>query len=86
MVTGLWTNDRDTLAAGIWGHDGLDATALAQQLIDRGVVRVLDPADTELRHRVAHALADEQLMRLTGAERSAYLREARAVIEALRQP
>jgi hypothetical protein len=85
-MTGLWTNDRDTLATTIWGRPTGDARALADWIIKTGVVRVLDPDDTELRHKVAHILAGVPLMRLSQAKRDAYLRKATAVIEALRQP
>jgi regulator of extracellular matrix RemA (YlzA/DUF370 family) len=80
-MSGLWTNDRATLAAGIWGHVGLDATVLAQHLIDKGTVRVLDPDDTDLVGRIIDEIADELHLVDPSPERL-----ARAVIVALRQP
>jgi hypothetical protein len=62
MAERLVATGRDTLAAGIWGHVGLDATQLAQALIDQGTVRVVDPADPVLVERVAVALAPAAFM------------------------
>jgi hypothetical protein len=74
-MTGLWTNDRDTLADGLMELDWVQWAA--SRLISTGVVRVLDPNNTELRKRVRKVVTSNELdteSRIT------------AVIEALRQP
>jgi hypothetical protein len=78
-MTGLWTNDRDTLAdlVEVCG-DFTNPWDVADSLIDKGVVRMLDPDDTELVDQVRDRMWDEGIgiTRLT----------VRKVIEALRQP
>ena len=77
-MTGLWTNDRDTLAEGIDRYarsvapSEASATGVARDLIDTGAVKVLDPDNTELVAKLTAAIGSPSL--------------ARAVIEALRQP
>jgi hypothetical protein len=76
-MSGLWTNDRDTLADGLikeldWVH-APDLKWAAVRLIATRAVKVLDPDDTELVERVAGRLGMTPAM-------------VRAVIEALRQP
>lgn len=73
-MTGLWTNNRDTLVAAIrpWCRTAAAAQSAARTLIDSGVVRVLDPDNTELVAKLTAAIGSPSL--------------ARAVIEALRQP
>jgi hypothetical protein len=60
-MTGLWTNDHDTLAKAL-GRVLIDSweeqQGHAQYLIDSGAVRVLDPDDTELRGRLAKRLRE----------------------------
>jgi hypothetical protein len=84
-MTGLWTNDRDGLAAWLSGYlrgfrisDADDCGVKgADALISMRVVRVLEPDDTELRERVRKVVTSNELdteSRIT------------AVIEALRQP
>jgi hypothetical protein len=81
-MTGLWTNDRDSLGrwlAGFFGVDVADGEDAADDLINDGVVRVLNPDDTELVERVAKAM--------WSFETNEFHRDmARAVIVALRQP
>jgi hypothetical protein len=98
-MTGLWTNDRDTLASGInnprWTWLGRRAAEdIADRLIDTGVVRMLDPGDTELVERVARALApasygrgpELQVLDRFQLTDEGWRAKARAAIEALRQP
>jgi hypothetical protein len=104
-VTGLWTNDRDTLAEALlpwranqeYPADKFDrdwADEFATVLIDDGVVRVLDPDDTELVEQGAQTLWSKGLPHDAGlvwdllpeTAREHYRVGARAVIEALRQP
>jgi hypothetical protein len=97
-MTGLWTNDRATLAEGIDVHqlqcgvaDAKAARATAQFLLDWRTVRVLDPDDTELRERLTRRLFDAELRPLITWKqapepmRERYRRLARVVIDALRQ-
>jgi hypothetical protein len=96
-VSGLWTNDRDTLADILiaeldWVH-APDLKWTAGRLIGTGAVRVLDPDDTELVERVARGLFLEAH---PGSEagwdapgvmgKAAWYTRARAVIKVLRQP
>jgi hypothetical protein len=92
MVTGLWTNDRDTLAEGLYIHSSdymlTDAAdELAGALFENRVVRVLDPEDTELRQQIRRSI----WAALPASGRTvlnwANLDDiARAIIEELRQP
>jgi hypothetical protein len=92
-MTGLWTNDRNGLAAWLSGYlrgfcnfDADDCGAKgADALISMRVVRVLDPDDTELVDHAAKAVYDIGLLVWTGSMDDAR-RVTRAVIEALRQP
>jgi hypothetical protein len=86
-MSGLWTNDRDTLAEALFHayapgrKTWRDASGMrrrgwlsqADRLLATGVVRVLDPDDTELVERAAHKLGWSAMT-------------VRAVVEALRQP
>jgi hypothetical protein len=77
-VTGLWTNDRDTLDKGVaawlaWGGH----QAAGDFLLNEGVVRVLDPNDTELVERLRSVITSNDLDTES---------RIRAVIETLRQP
>jgi hypothetical protein len=96
-MTGLWTNDRDTLVtwladsyAGPEPYEGYNA-ARVDDLLARGDVRVLDPGDTELVERGAEALWNEAqyLPRATpwcdlaGDTQDEWRSRIRSVIEAL---
>jgi hypothetical protein len=88
-MTGLWTNDRDRLDEGVcwWLSAGDSGGRAGDYLIDSGVVRVLDPNNTELRAKIRDAIADEFCRWLWD---TAILedvdRATDAVFEALRQP
>jgi hypothetical protein len=87
-MTGLWTSGRDTLADRLNDRplQGAvrDAPRVADYLIHTRTVRVLDPDDTELVDRLAGVLYRERQHIDYLWERAR--RDARAVIEALRQP
>jgi hypothetical protein len=88
-MTGFWANDRDTLADGLSGHIEGDVmcSIAADELIATGVVRVLDPDDTELVEQVAQAIYTAHVQQLHKPGSEAWLYPiARAVIVALRQP
>jgi hypothetical protein len=98
-MTGLWTNNRDTLADGLikeldWVH-APDLKWAAGRLIATGVVQVLDPDDTELvergalplaRWRYSHPNASIEQAKEDAIPWRVACAESRAVIEALRQP
>lgn len=86
-MTGLWTNDRDSLIAALSGHIEGDVmcSIAADELIVVGVVRVLDPDDTELRATIRDAIADE-FGRWHWDFSDDIERATDHVIEALRQP
>jgi hypothetical protein len=78
-MTGLWTNDHDTLADGLMELDWVQWAA--SRLISTGVVRVLDPDNTELRYLIAKAIWGP-----TGEPAPICFKQADDVIVALRQP
>jgi hypothetical protein len=86
-MSGLWTNDRDTLNEALRGGytpyylNPAQRAAVIEALIDTGAVKVLDPDDTELVERVATVVVEELQLVDANPERM-----ARAVIVALRQP
>jgi hypothetical protein len=92
-MTRLWTNDRDTLAEGLMPYTVAGeywAPRTADALIDSGVVRVLDPDDTELVEQTAktiyewhHGAEWEYAPKLVRAQRSSAVRD---VFVALGQP
>jgi hypothetical protein len=95
-VTGLWTNDRDTLAgalrSGLMPHylNPVQRAAVIEALLGSGAVRVLDPDNTELVEQGARAIysstwrmADWDLA--PRQVRDLYRAYARAHIVALRQ-
>jgi hypothetical protein len=86
-MTGLWTNDRDTLVNGVATAPRYDPDLTADHLIDSGVVRVLDPDNTELVEQVAQAIYTAHVQQLHNPGSEAWLYPiARAVIVALRRP
>jgi hypothetical protein len=92
-MSGLWTNGLDALTAALHRgpSHGYNPTCerVASHLIDSGVVRVLDPDDTELVERVAAALwvsIYREPWAQAGAVGDRYRVHARAVVKALRQP
>jgi hypothetical protein len=82
-VTGLWTNDRDTLAealrSGLMPHylNPVQRAAVIEALLGSGAVRVLDPDNTELVERLRSVITSNDLDTES---------RIRAVIETLRQP
>jgi hypothetical protein len=89
-MSGLWTNDRDTLALFLSVHTLMDfgaAKRLLEQATADGVVRVLDPDDTELVNRIARVICyGTEPPGIAATAPEPWRRTARAVIEALRQP
>jgi hypothetical protein len=86
-MTGLWTNDRDRLLEACRATSGDGPRATSAYLIEQGVVRVLDPDDTELVEQVAQAIYTAHVQQLHKPGSEAWLYPiARAVIVALRQP
>jgi hypothetical protein len=86
-MTGLWTNNRDTLAEALRNTPLQMPQNLAQHLIESGVVRVLDPDNTELVEQVAQAIYTAHVQQLHKPGSEAWLYPiARAVIVALRRP
>jgi hypothetical protein len=100
-MTGLWTNDRDTLAdaCGVCtctpgpGYDGPEEDCplhgkpefRARYLIETGAVRTLDPDDTELVGQLADAIQAE-LQRPHSTVAAGYRAAARRCVVKLRQP
>jgi hypothetical protein len=87
-MSGLWTNDRDTLAKAV-STALRDRVTIADYLIDSGVVRVLDPDNTELVEHVARemwAAHSGGLVWDARAPKEPWVCMARAAIVALRQP
>jgi hypothetical protein len=99
-VSGLWTNDRDTLAEGLMRADGVDVEpgdvlddcrAVADALVDDGVVQVLDPDDTELVEEAAERLHRAVYGGIPWGMASYFIKDrrrqtVRTVIVTLRQP
>jgi hypothetical protein len=88
-MTGLWTNDRDTLALFLSVHTLMDfgaAKRLLEQAKADGVVRVLDPDDTVQRGRVAKRLREIEVQAVAGIHRDDTDWAAGELIKALRQP
>jgi hypothetical protein len=85
-MTGLWTNDRVTLAKALWGLPHQTPEGLAKALIERGYVRVLDPDDPVQRGRVAKRLREIEVQAVAGIHRDDTDWAAGELIEALRQP
>jgi hypothetical protein len=88
-VTGLWTNDRDTLAGAIRERLYASPGSIADYAIQTGAVRVLDPDDPALVEQVARemwAAHSGGLVWDTRAPKEPWMCMARAAIVALRQP
>jgi predicted unusual protein kinase regulating ubiquinone biosynthesis (AarF/ABC1/UbiB family) len=84
-MTGLWTNDRVTLAKALWGLPHQTPEGLAKALIERGYVRVLDTED--VRAKIRDAISDEFSRWFWDTTiRDDINRATDAVIVALRQP
>jgi hypothetical protein len=84
-MSGLWTNDRDTLAEALRDTTLQVPRNLAQHLIDTGAVRVLDPDD--MRTKIRDAISNEFSRWFWDTTiRDDIDRATDAVIEALRQP
>jgi hypothetical protein len=99
-MSGLWTNDRDTLAKAMFTEytGGKESWAKKNQrgrsrwlvqvdrLIDQGAVRVLDPDDPVQRGRVAKRLREIEVQAVAGIHRDDTDWAAGELIKALRQP
>jgi hypothetical protein len=83
-MTGLWTNDHDTLAKALWGLPHQTPDGLAKALIDRGYVRVLDPDETELVEQVAKGIYQHRSHEVD--DWTYFIPHAIGALEALRQP
>jgi hypothetical protein len=79
-MTGLWTNDREAVYRALRPYD----RTVADALIDTGVVRVLDPDDTELVQRVAKGIYQHRSHEVD--DWTYFIPHAIGAIEALREP
>jgi hypothetical protein len=95
-MTGLWTNDRDTLADALiincppLGSIWRGGDEVADRLIDTGAVRTLDLDETEIEH-AAERLHKAVYGGVPWPMASYYIKArrrntVRAVIESLRRP
>jgi hypothetical protein len=88
-MSGLWTNDRAELAKAIgWlvQNGNPDGLLIANYLIEKRTVRVLDPDDPVQRGRVAKRLRVFEVQAVAGIHRDDTDWAAGELIKALRQP